>query len=129
MPASRRPSQKRVSQNQTVPISFRLDIEYRQRLEQQAQPLGLSPGELARQLVIDWLEDTERQRLLEEITSARQEVEELRGEIQASRRNIELTRRNLTKATTMILTLCGDRERATPDRIQAWVKANLIDEV
>lgn len=53
-------------------VGFRLDPHYIRRLSERAAALGLSPGEMARKLVIESLEDTRVEQFKEEVSMLRE---------------------------------------------------------
>ena len=70
-----------LEREQPKSIGFRLDREYRALLESAAAGYGVSPGQYAKRLVIDALNDSERvlirddlQRLLKELGSLKRTV-------------------------------------------------------
>ena len=59
-------------------VGFQLDEEYLKRLEEKAGKLQMSAGQYARRLVMDALDDSERQVIKEEISDLNENVEDLR---------------------------------------------------
>jgi hypothetical protein len=95
-----------------APVSFRLDPATRKRLEEQAAAAGLSPGELARELVIDALTNAD--------------LEQLRQEIALLRADLAGQRKDLTTAVEAILVTCADvRHGITKEKAQDWTQHNL----
>lgn len=125
------------------PISFRLDEQYSQRLSDEAEKHEQSAGEYARRVVLDSLEDAERQRLRDALHGLQQEVVRLRTEIEPIQREeiaaraeakglraevvalrVELgaVRVDLAKAVTALLVGAG---RVDKDEAKTWVQNNL----
>jgi hypothetical protein len=92
----------------TYTISFRVDGRLLKRLEADASSCNLSLHADARRLVQEVLEDTERERVREEIAATRAEVAQLREDLATA---LEMILLNLTQV--------GEEE------IRAWVSRNL----
>lgn len=126
------------------PVSFRLDDQYARRLQEEAAKYEQSSGEFARRLVLDALEDTERQRLRDALQTLQEEVAnlrtatgpppregsppagetpELRAEVTALREELGDLRLDLAAAVTALLVGAG---RVGKEDAQVWVKQNLV---
>lgn len=68
---------------ETSTVSFRLDSHYIGKLQRQAEKHGISIHEQARRMVIDDLDDGERDRLREEVKEVKGTVSNLRGDLGA----------------------------------------------
>ncbi len=92
------------------PLSFRLDEHYLKRLGEEGEKRGISAGAYARLLVIDALEEGERERL--------------RGDVAELRRLVVLIGEDLASATLALLVHGGNVEQEPEAR--DWVLANLL---
>ena len=90
-------------------VSFRVSPELSKRLEAEATKHGMSRGEYARRLMIDALEDTEREHL-------RHELAELRGEVGKLREDV-------ATAVMALLTRAGP---VSVEEAKAWVKSRFF---
>ncbi len=64
---------------ETKPVSFRLDSDYRERLGELGQShKGMSAGEMARKIVMDYLDDAEREKIKERIGGVEETLEVMR---------------------------------------------------
>lgn len=70
--------------SESRPVSFRLDKHHLERLKEEAEKYGLSPGEYARRLVLDQLEQTSRRELEEGLSEVKREVSALRVDVAAA---------------------------------------------
>lgn len=66
---------------QSFTISFRLDGDYLKRLDDEAAKVGLSVHERARQMLIELLDDKDRERLFEKIIDVKESITEVGGEV------------------------------------------------
>jgi hypothetical protein len=58
------------------PVAFRLDSDYRTRLKKLGQSHnGMSAGEMARRIVMDYLDDAERERIKERLGGMEESLE------------------------------------------------------
>lgn len=96
------------ARTQTRPISFRLDDHYLAVLTKQASRFGMSPGEYARRLVLDALEETDHRRLEEGMGALEREVAQLRAELANS-----------------VMALLVGAGKVDKDEARDWVQANL----
>jgi hypothetical protein len=87
---------KRTLPQKTVTVGFRMGQDHLALLEQGAAAYGMSVHEYARRLVIGVLEDTERERIRDEVKRVGTEVQKLRRDVATSLETLLL---NLTKAT------------------------------
>ena len=78
-------------------VGFQLDEEYLERLEKEAAKFQMSAGQYARRLVMDALDDTERQVIKEDISELNENVEDLRLCLAASVEAILAATKNVTK--------------------------------
>jgi hypothetical protein len=78
-------------------VGFQLDEEYLDRLEKEAAKFQMSAGQYARRLVMDALDDTERQVIKEDISELSENVEDLRLCLAASVEAILAATKNVTK--------------------------------
>ena len=95
-------------QTATHTISFRLDDRALQRLEKEAVPYRMSLHAYARQVVLEVLDDTNRDRVREEIEELREEMAQLREDLAGV---LEMILVNLTAADQ--------------DEVVEWVSRNL----
>lgn len=98
----------RPAREPTQTISFRVDARMYRRLEEAAEKVHMSPGEYARKMVGDSLDDHVHARLLEEAVETHQAVSRLRSDLATALETLLL---NLTTA---------DR-----DEIRQWVSEQL----
>jgi len=64
---------------ETTPVSFRLDSEYRRKLRKLGEShKGMSAGEMARRIVQDYLDDAEREKIKERLGGVEESLEVLR---------------------------------------------------
>jgi hypothetical protein len=70
-----------VKGKQSFTISFRLDGDYLKRLDDEAAKVGLSVHERARQMLIELLDDKDRERLFEKIIDVKESITEVGGEV------------------------------------------------
>lgn len=90
-------------------VSFRVSPELSKRLEAEAARCGMSRGEHARRLLIEALDDTERERVRVEIAELREAVGKLREDL----------------ATAVAALLA--REAPMPvEQAMAWVKSRML---
>ncbi len=97
-------------------FSFRLAAPDARELAKHARAVGLSPGQLARLLVMQALGNSHLQEMAQELARLRQEVAEL-GEQQRS------AREQFARAVEALLVDAG---RAEPAKAAAWVRNNLL---
>jgi len=71
---------EKTAQELTPNVSFRMAAHYFDRLRERAEALEQSPGQLARYLVIQALEDTGRLNLEDEVRALRLEITKFRAE-------------------------------------------------
>jgi hypothetical protein len=62
-------------------VSYGLDAEAADELSAEAKKLGISPHELARRVLLDWLSDKERHATEEALADLRAEVAKLRADL------------------------------------------------
>jgi hypothetical protein len=62
-------------------VGYRLDSEAAAELSAEAKKLGISPHELARQVLLDWLSDKERHATEKALSELRAEVAKLRADL------------------------------------------------
>lgn len=98
-------------------LTFRLPNEDARRLAAQARAVGLSPGGLARLLVLQALTDSHTAELAEEVGRQRRELSALRGELRDWRRQLALA----------VEALLVDGGKAEPEEAAEWVRENLSD--
>jgi len=91
-------------------VSFRLPDAYMELLLTRARSRAVSPGEFARQVLIDHLEDEQRERLEEGMRALETEIAFLRGDF------------NTTVEALLVLAGAG---AVTPLEAQAWVEDRL----
>jgi hypothetical protein len=99
---------KRTLPHKSITVGFRLGQDHLALLEQGAAAYGMSVHEYARRLVVDVLEDTERERVRDEVKRVGTEVQKLRRDVATSLETLLL---NLTKASE--------------DEIRQWVSQHL----
>jgi len=92
----------------TKPISFRLDEHYIERLKKEADRYGMSPGDYARRLVLDALENVEEKRVEDSLQAIKREIGELRTDF----------------ATSVLALLIGAGQLDHEDA-KDWVRENL----
>lgn len=92
----------------TKPVSFRLDEHYLERLKSVAAKYGMSPGDYARRIVLDSLENTENRKVLDELRSMKHGISELRGDV--------------VTATLALLVGAG---KVNMEEAREWVSKNL----
>lgn len=89
---------------ETQPVSFRFDNDYRKRLEKLGQShKGMSAGEMARRIVMDYLDDAEREKIKERLGG----VEEL----------LEVLRVGMINSVEMLLVQTGMTEKEAEEYI------------
>jgi len=93
---------------ETYTISFRVDGRVLRQLEEGASQNEISVHAYARRLVQEILEDTERERVREEVQGVQQQVARLRDDVATA---LEMVLINLTSAEE--------------EEIKAWVTRNL----
>ena len=93
-------------------IGFQLDPEYVERLEKKASQFDLSAGQYSRRIVMDFLDDTDREILKEEISELKETVEDLRESLAVS-------------AEAILATLGSEKKLISKDRVREWVDENL----
>lgn len=96
-------------------LTFRLPAEDARLLAARARAVGLSPGGLARLLVLQALTDSHTAELAEEVGRQRQELSALRDEMRD-------WRRQFAQAVEALLV---DGGKAEPDEAADWVRDNL----
>ena len=89
-------------------IAFRLDEEYRDRLEKLAEENRVSPGQFARMIVISALEDSERLAL-------RRDLEEMKSAVANLRRDLK----------NVALALLVGAGKNTAEQANKWAKTHL----
>ncbi len=89
-------------------VAFRLDEEYREKLEKLSKENGMSPGQFARFLVVTALEDTER-------LAMRKDLQTLKTELASFRRD-------LSNVALALLVGAGKMDKTEANQ---WVKAHL----
>lgn len=90
-------------------LGFRIDGPNRERLEARARKVGVTPGELAREIIVESLgEDREIDRLRLKVSKVEEQVIDLR--------------RDLSVAVQALLAASG---RVTPEQAQEWVRLNM----
>ena len=90
-------------------VGFRLGESHRAELESRARKSGSTPGELARQFVVETLEGD-------------QEVERLRMKVSAVESELGNLRKDLSVSVQALLVATG---RVTAEQAREWVKQNL----
>jgi len=98
-------------------FTFRLPAEDARLLAARARAVGLSPGGLARLLVLQALTDSHTAELAEEVARQRQELAALGEESRDWRRRFALA----------VEALLVDGGKAEPDEAAEWVRDNLSD--
>lgn len=106
-----RASTKKGLSKESYPISFRLASVHLALLEKGAAQRETSIQKYARQLVLEALEDTERERLLYELAELKEALAKHREEF--------------ATATEALLDAIHDPKRAAPERVAEWVGDNL----
>ncbi len=66
-------------------ISFRFDDQYLKKLDEDASKHGISAHQRARQIVIDVLDDTDRERVIGKVIETKEGISELKEEMKALR--------------------------------------------
>lgn len=99
-------------------LTFRLPAEDALLLATRSREVGLSPGGLARVLVLRALTDSHTAELAEEVARQRQELVALRDEFRDWRRQIALA----------VEALLVDGGKAEPEEAAEWVRENLSDQ-
>lgn len=98
-----------------APISFRLDLNSKRRLQNRADLNGLKVSELVRQLVFDALNedlvDTEIGQMKMKISSTEQTIKGLRNDVYT--------------AVQALLVVHSKSQSVTPEQASNWVKKNL----
>jgi hypothetical protein len=92
-------------------ICYRLPENYREDLCRRAQADGVSQGEFARRVLVDYLEDAVRRQLEHELLALQEEVALLRGD--------------LATLTEALLVLASHGAPVTPMEARAWVEERL----
>ena len=91
------------------PVNFRVSPELSKRLEAEAEKAGMSRGEYARRLLIECLDDTERERVRHDIAELREEVVKLREDL-----------------ATAVMALLVRGEPYSVEEAKAWVIRRLL---
>jgi hypothetical protein len=90
-------------------VQFRItDAKTYKKLSELAKAYGLSPGQFARQVVMEYLEDAERLRIRERLTEVESEQKKLR--------------RDLANSVLALLIFAGNRPQ---EEATEWVEKNL----
>ena len=89
-------------------VGFQLEDGYHRRLEKEGEEFKMSAGQYARQLVIDALEDANRERLERRMVMLETEVSELRSDLATS--------------VEALLIVAGDYPK---EKAKEWVDRNL----
>jgi uncharacterized coiled-coil protein SlyX len=97
-------------------LTFRLAADDARLLSNRARAIGLSPGQLARLLVMQSLQNTPLEEIAQELTHLRDEVAELREHLRDSQEKFALA----------VEALLVDAGRAEPAKAAAWVRNNLL---
>jgi hypothetical protein len=92
----------------TVPVSFRLPAKYKQALADRGKELGLSPGEFARKVIIESLNDDFHTHVFEELARIFREVQTGRDDL-------------ATVAKALMVTAGHQSE----EEVQAWINEAL----
>lgn len=103
-----RKKRAKTAKEPTCTISFRVDERARKQLDEEASSFGMSRGAYARRLVLDVLEDAEREQIREEIQDVREEVSRLRD--------------NLASVLEMLLLNVA---KVKEEDVRRWVSENL----
>ena len=98
-----------MNNSELKPMTFRVDIETKGRIEKLAERTGIKPGELVREIVKEKM-DTGR-----EIDRLRLKVAALEGEVAELRKDLSVAVEALLAAS----------QKVTPEQAQEWVKINL----
>jgi hypothetical protein len=103
---------KRVNANKSShTVCYRLPDNYQDDLLRRAQADGVSHGEYARRIIIDYLEDATRRRLERELQGLQDQVIHLRGD--------------LSTLAEALLVLASHGASVTPSEALAWVEERL----
>ncbi len=94
---------------QSESVSFRVSAELGKRLEAQAAQCGMSRGEYARRLMIEVLDDAERERVRHEISELRELVGKLREDL-----------------ATAVVALLARGDPMPKEQAMAWVKQRFL---
>jgi uncharacterized protein (DUF4415 family) len=128
---SRRWSNPKPANESTEHVGFRLDTYYLRHLTQAAAERGLSPGQYARQLVIQALEEraTGTAPAAEEnarITQGLQkDIEQTKQDVERTAEEMVALRIDLANAVLALFTHAGKLE---PEQAEEWVRVNLVKE-
>lgn len=90
-------------------VSYRLDSEAAAELSGEAKNLGISPHELARRVLLDWLSDHERHATVQALSELTAEVAKVRADLKEA----------------MVAILC-DAGRCTREDAEEWVSGRLF---
>ena len=90
-------------------FGFRLDSANRERLEARAKKVGVTPGELAREIIVETLDDD-------------REIDRLRLKVAAVAEELGDLRKDLSVAVQALLVSSG---KVTQEQAQEWVRLNM----
>lgn len=96
----------------TRPISFRLDLEGRKRIDERAERLGVRASDFARKVVLDSLDDES-------------ELAQLKMKVASLEDAVFGLREDLAVAVKALLVTKGSEQVVTPDQAEAWVNTNM----
>lgn len=92
-------------------ISFRLVPEYRKKLENSAKAAGVTPHQMARQLLVATLENPSREDLIKDLYELTVTSEFLLEEVRTVHREIALLRSALAGSLSLFLATVGVSEQ------------------
>lgn len=90
-------------------VSYRLDPEAADELSAEAKRLGISPHELARRVLLDWLSDHDRHATEQALAELRAEVAKVRADLREA-----------------VIALLADAGRCTREDAEDWVNGRLF---
>lgn len=101
------------SESAKKPISFRLSEPLMDLLIHRASQLDVSPHEIAKRIVVDFLQDADRARLLDELKATRQGMEQ------------DLARLRKDLARTLETVVLNTNPEIEPAQVRAWISKHL----
>ena len=90
-------------------VSYRLDPQAAGELAVEAKKLGISPHELARRVLLDWLSDQDRHATEQALAELRAEVAKVRADLREA-----------------VIALLADAGRCSREDAEDWVNGRLF---